>query len=493
MSRGAPLVALLLSALTVAAMAEPAPIVVGSKTFTESYLLAEIMARTLEARGFEVTRQFGFGGTLVCYEALRRGEIDVYPEYTGTISQVILRGESPVDLDDMRRRLDADGVDILTPFGFDNSYALAVTADTASRAGLRRISDLGTHPDLRFGLSHEFRDRPDGWPGLRRAYGLETRPLGIEHGLAYQALVEGKIDVTDAYTTDGDLERYGLVVLEDDLGFFPDYRAVPLVAVAVPANAKVVLRTLGGKIDAGTMRSLNAAVVVAGRSFASVAEEFLDVGDADAVSGLVWQRLARNTLTHLKLTGIALLLACSFGIAAAVAVHRSDRLARPLLYFAGLMQTIPSIALLALMIPLLGVGQLPAVVALFLYSLLPIVRNTVTGLRTVDPLLRRVAEAMGLTRHQQMRHVYVPLALPHIFAGVRTAAVISIGTATLAAFIGAGGLGEPIVTGLALNDTGLILQGAVPAAALAILTELGFELLERRLIPRHLTAGRLPE
>ncbi|MGH8495298.1 MAG: glycine betaine ABC transporter substrate-binding protein [Gammaproteobacteria bacterium] len=492
MSRRAPLTVLLLSAWTITTAAEPAPIVVGSKTFTESYLLAEIMARTLESHGFEVTRQFGFGGTLVCYEALRSGEIHVYPEYTGTISQVILHGADPGDLDELRRGLHADSIDVLAPLGFDNSYALAVTAETASRDALRTISDLRSHPDLGFGLSHEFRNRPDGWPGLRRAYGLETRPLGIEHGLAYQALAEGKIDVTDAYTTDGDLERYGLVVLEDDLGFFPDYRAVPLVASTMPEDAKQALRSLGGRIDVGTMRSLNAAVVVEGRSFASVAKDFLDVGGADAASGMVWQRLARNTLTHLKLTGIALLLACVLGIVAAVAVHRSDRLARPLLYFVGLMQTIPSIALLALMIPLLGVGQLPAVVALFLYSLLPIVRNTVTGLRTVDPLLRRVAEAMGLTRRQQMRHVYLPLAMPHILAGIRTAAVISIGTATLAAFIGAGGLGEPIVTGLALNDSGLILQGAVPAAALAILTELGFELLERRLIPPHLAAGRLP-
>jgi osmoprotectant transport system permease protein len=162
------------------------------------------------------------------------------------------------------------------------------------------------------------------------------------------------------------------------------------------------------------------------------------------------------------------------------------------LYVAGLLQTVPSIALLALMIPLFGIGFLPAIVALFLYSILPILRNTITALLTIDPLLRRVAEAIGLTNRQQLRYVLLPLALPNILAGIKTAAVISIGTATLAAFIGAGGLGEPIVTGLALNDTELILQGAIPAAILAIVVELMFEVLERVLVKPHMLTGNLP-
>ena len=207
----------------------------------------------------------------------------------------------------------------------------------------------------------------------------------------------------------------------------------------------------------------------------------------------MWRSLARNTSRHLQLTGLALLFAALVGVLTGVLVHLSRPASRVVLYLAGLLQTIPSIALLALMIPLLGVGFTPAVVALFLYSLLPILRSTIIALVTIDPLLRRVADAMGLTRAQQFRHVLFPLALPHVLAGLKTAAVISIGTATLAAFIGAGGLGEPIVTGLALNDTRLILQGAIPAAILALLTEFFFELVERRLIPAHMISGRLPE
>jgi osmoprotectant transport system permease protein len=170
----------------------------------------------------------------------------------------------------------------------------------------------------------------------------------------------------------------------------------------------------------------------------------------------------------------------------ALLLSRHDRLARGLLYVTGLVQTIPALALLALLIPLVGLGELPAILALFLYSLLPIVRNTLSGLFSVDPLLRQVATGMGMTDWQRIWHIELPLAMPTLLAGIKTAAIISIGTATLAAFVGAGGLGEPIITGLNLNDNSLILEGAVPAALLAIMAELIFEVIERRLVPAHL-------
>jgi osmoprotectant transport system permease protein len=486
--------ALLTCLLLLAAPLAPAsskPIVIGSKTFTESYVLGEIMAQLLEAHGFDVRRQFGFGGTLVCFEALKTGAIDVYPEYTGTISETILKQPAASGSKRFRSQLADLGLQALRGFGFDNTYALAVTSQTAKRLDLSSISDLAREPQLRVGLSHEFLQRPDGWPGLRAAYHLPQKSFGIDHGLAYRALLEHRLDVTDAYSTDGDILRYGLVVLKDDRGFFPDYHAVPLVRQDLPPGAKRVLNRLAGRIDDAKMRKLNAEVSVAGKSFADVAAGFLRDEDlvtapqASRFSGIAASML-HNTLVHLKLTGIALLAACVIGISLALAVYRSKPVSTAVLYLAGLLQTIPSIALLALMIPLAGVGQTPAVIALFLYSLLPIVRNGVTALLTIDPLLKRVAAGLGLTQLEQLRHVYLPLALPHMLSGLRIAAVISIGTATLAAFIGAGGLGDPIVTGLALNDTGLILQGAIPAAVLAIVTELAFELLERKCVPRHL-------
>jgi osmoprotectant transport system permease protein len=466
------------------------PIVVGSKNFTEGYLLAEIIAQTLEESGFEVERRFGFGGTKIAYEALRAGEIDIYPEYTGTIREVLLQEDRELPEAALSAALGKAGLQMLPSLGFNNTYALAVSPGIAAMHGLEKISDLAATPDLRAAFSHEFLNRPDGWPGLKAAYRLALMPTGIEHGLAYQAIDDRAIDLTDTYSTDGELQRYRLRLLEDDREFFPRYLAVPLARAALHPAAVSALASLADTLDDAAMRRLNAAVVVDRLPIPEVAAGFLDVlqgrpsgasNGTDLIGSLV-----RNTSRHLTLTAAALLLAGLVGTGLAVAVHQSPRWSGAVLYAAGLLQTIPSIALLALMIPLLGVGVVPAVTALFLYSLLPILRNTITALTTTDPVCREVAQAIGLSRGQQLRYVLLPLAAPHILAGVRTAAVISIGTATLAAFIGAGGLGEPIVTGLALNDTTLILQGAIPAALLAILTELAFSGLERTLIPAHL-------
>lgn len=479
---------LLLSPLSAAAER----IVVGSKNFNEGYLLAEMAAQLLERAGFDVERRFGLGGTLVCYRALAAGEIDVYIEYTGTLSQAILNLPVGTQLPELRDALVDDGIRVLAPLGFDNTYALAMTRERAQALGLERISDLAGAAGLKVVVSHEFLERADGWPGLSRAYGLDLPITGIEHGLAYQALEQGAIDVTDAYSTDGEIERYDLVLLEDDRNFFPEYLAVPLARSGLPAKAIAALQRLGGLLDDDTMQRLNAAVVFEQRSFAEVAGGFLAERGLLTAAGqdrAFWAGLWRNTVRHLQLTAVALAASVVAAVALALVVFRHRLLARAVIYFCGLLQTIPSIALLALMIPLFGIGVLPGIVALFLYSLLPTLRNSVAALTTVDPTLLRVAEAMGMTRLQQLRYVYVPLSLPSMLAGIRTAAVISIGTATLAAFIGAGGLGDPIVTGLALNDTGLILQGAVPAAVLAVLTELAFEALERVVLPGHLRSA----
>ena len=453
------------------------------------------MAQLLELEGFEVERKFGLGGTLVCYEALVNSEIDIYAEYTGTLSQVILKtNDLTPQVAELNRLVEARELRVLESFGFNNTYAMAVKKTFADELGVSLVSQLTDHRDLKMAFSLEFLNREDGWPGLAKTYGFSGTPTGIEHGLAYQAIDEGKIDITDAYSTDGDLERYGLTVLEDDLGYFPQYFAVPFVRAALPNEALAVISRLEGIIDDERMRELNGRTVVDGKSFAEVASRFIveeGLGET-RIQADVASSILSNTITHLKLTFIALALGCLLGLPLGIVVFRSKVAARITVYVAGLLQTIPSIALLALMIPLFGIGEVPAIVALFLYSILPILRNTITALVTIDPLLKRVAEAIGLTRFQQLRHVLLPMALPTILAGIKTAAIISIGTATLAAFIGAGGLGEPIVTGLALNDTNLILQGALPAACLAICVELLFEILERLLVKPHLLQGQLP-
>jgi len=465
------------------------PLRIGSKTFSESYILGEVAAQLLENSGFTVERKLGLGGTLVAYEALKLGAIDIYPEYTGTLTQAIL-GKPGLDAAQLVAALRAEKLELQVFLGFDNSYAIAVSGPVARASGLRFISDLGEHPGLRTAFSHEFLSREDGWPALRQAYQLGLQPTGIEHALAYAAIEAGQLDITDAYTTDGELGVRDLLLLQDNRNFFPDYSAVLLARSDLPPEAAQALARLNSLIDRDTMQSLNNAVASKGMSPAAAASTFLrEQGLISAPAHVARTRSERvlgYTLTHLKLTGIALLLACALAIPVALLLSRFNRAARALLYVSGLIQTIPALALLALLIPLVGLGEAPAIIALFLYSLLPIIRNTLIGLFSVDPLLSQVARGMGLTDLQRLWHIELPLAMPTLLAGIKTAAIVSIGTATLAAFVGAGGLGEPIITGLNLNENRLILGGALPAAALAIAAELIFEWIERAVVPSHL-------
>lgn len=479
----------------VAGAAHAEPVVIGSKTFAESYILAEAAAQLLESNGFEVQRRFGLNGTQIAFGALANGEIDFYPEYTGTITEVILARPQLRQLEDIREALAPGGYELLDPLGFNNSYAIAASSASSARFGLEKVSDLVDAPPLRIAFPHEFLNRQDGWPGLMAHYGIGRPADGIEHSLAYEAINSDKVDVIAVYTTDGQIAQSDLVILDDDLGFFPVYLAAYLTRQDVDPAAKRTLQTLSGRISDRRMRELNLEVLNPAVSYAEIASAFLRseglIAPGEAGPS-AFDNLLRNTQRHLKLTSIALALAIVTGVGIASAVYGSPRLAPAFLYFTGLLQTVPSIALLALLIPLVGVGQVPAIIALFLYSLLPIARSTITAMLAIPPGYRQVAAAMAMTRRQELRFVLMPLAMPHVIAGIRTAAVISIGTATLAAFIGAGGLGDPIVTGLALNDTNLILQGAVPAAGLAILTELLFSAFERGLVVPHMRSSARP-
>jgi osmoprotectant transport system permease protein len=206
-----------------------------------------------------------------------------------------------------------------------------------------------------------------------------------------------------------------------------------------------------------------------------------------------WRRLGRRTLEHLVLVAVSLAGAIFVGVPLGIIAWRRRRLGQLILGATGLLQTIPSLALLVFMIPLFGIGTVPALVALLVYSLLPIVRNTVAGLEGIAPPLRESAEALGLGAGERLRLVELPLAMPSILAGIQTAAVIDVGTATLGALIGAGGYGQPILTGIRLDDTRLILEGAVPAALLALAVQALFELIEPLVVSRGLRLRRRPD
>jgi osmoprotectant transport system permease protein len=222
-------------ALAGASWAQEPVLHVGSKRFTESYILGEILRETAVRAGEKAEHRAGLGNTGILVSALKAGSIDVYPEYTGTIAREILKLEGNPSIGELDRRLAPAGFGVGVPLGFNNTYALAMRADQATKLGIRTLSDLARHPALRLGLSQEFIGRADGWPGLKRAYGLpHPTPSGLDHGLAYEAIAAGRIDVMDIYSTDAKIERFGLRVLEDDRGFFPKYDAVLLYRRDLP-------------------------------------------------------------------------------------------------------------------------------------------------------------------------------------------------------------------------------------------------------------------
>ena len=490
---------------------EERPIIVASKPFGESYLLAEIFSQLLERSGRTVDRRPGLGATEIAFGALRAGSIDVYPEYTGTGLLAILKrepvgGPREVFVQVARDFSERWGVRWLPPLGFENTYAIAVRRETAERYGLRTLTDLArVAPRLSGGFSPDFIGRPDGLPGLAGAYGLrlaETRSL--LQSVKYRALADGRVDVIDGYSTDGLISRYGLVVLRDDRGFFPPYEAAALVGKRLAGDAAAVatLGSLSGRLSEEAMRRWNERVEVGGEPVGAVARAALEeLGLAEggssgsivapnagqrSLAGYFWSErdlLLRLTLRHLLLVGLALAAAILIAVPLGLVLERLPRLAEPVIRGTGLLQTVPSIALLAFMIPLLGIGVVPALVALLLYSIYPIVRNTYTGVRDAAPDAVQAAHALGMTPRQILRHVRLPIATPVIMAGIRTAAVIGVGTATLAAFIGAGGLGDPIVSGLALSDERMILLGAIPAAFLALAVDFLLARVERRVAP----------
>jgi osmoprotectant transport system permease protein len=501
------------------ARAEP-ELRIGSKRFTESYVLAEIAVAAVKTTGGSAVHEQGLGGTAVAFRALEQGSIDAYPEYTGTLAEAILHAPGQDDLPSLRLALAARGIGVTAPLGFDDAYGVAVETKLAAARHLETLSDLARTPDLRLGFSPEFLGRSDGFPGLAARYGFSTaHATQIDHGLAYDALTHGVIDATDVYSTDAAVGRYGLRVLRDDLGFFPSYKAVFLYRKESARRSPLAMQALfalEGSIDASTMVALNARAEVNRETFPSIGEDFvrariaplLAPGDAPPsalgaassrgssvrrqglLAGIVSTVVAEGP-RHVSLVAVSLACAIAFGVPLGILARRARRLGAVLLGATSVVQTVPSLALLCFFIPLLGTGRLPALAALFLYSLLPIARNTVAGLETIPPLLRESAAALGLGAGARLFRVDLPLASPTILAGIRTSAIISVGTATLAAFIGAGGFGAPISTGLNLNDDTLILEGAIPAALLALVVEALFVLLGRLLVPRGLASSAI--
>lgn len=277
---------LLVSAgLAGSAFAEHPTIRIGSKSFTEQWIVGELLAQLLEANGYKVDRKLGLGGTKVVHEALVNNQIDLYAEYTGTGLVTILR--EPVMTDpqavyDKVKRLYQKRWNLvwLQPIGFNNTYALSMRRDAAERLRVTTISDLArVAAHLVLGATHEFLNRDDGYPGLKRVYGLEfKRTVSLDPGLMYQAVAHGQVDVISAFATDGRIRAFQLVNLDDDKQFFPPYFIAPVIRGDLLAkHPKIgnVLNRLAGRIDNATMQALNYEVDGKGREPRDVAAAFL--------------------------------------------------------------------------------------------------------------------------------------------------------------------------------------------------------------------------
>lgn len=481
---------------------DPPPVHIGSKAFTESVILAEIVAHLAENAGLETEHVEGLGGTRILWEALLAGQIDVYPEYTGTLSEEIFAGQGISGVAALRAKLAESGLDMTDPLGFNNTYVIGMKEELARELRIRSISDLRDHSDLKLRFSNEFMKRADGWGALAQRYQLPHQDVrGLEHALAYEALDKGVIQVTDLYATDAKIRKLRLRRLDDDLGHFPRYYAVFVYRAELEQRSPalvVALHSLEAVIDETAMMNMNARVELDGHGESGVAADFL--AETRGIESRVRDQsithdIARHTAEHLNMVAVSLAAAMLVAIPLGIIAARKAELAQPILGVVGIIQTIPAIALLVLLIRPVSyfsdeLGYPQAVVALFLYSLLPIVRNTHAGLRGVSPQLQESAVALGLPGWVRLWRIELPLASRMILAGVKTAAVINVGFATLGGFIGAGGYGEPIFTGIRLNDYGVIMQGAVPAAVLALLVQGLFELIDRMVVPKGLRLKR---
>lgn len=472
------------------------PIKISSKNFTESYILAELISKQIKDNFPQHTIELnpGMGGTGLLFEALKKGDIDLYPEYTGTIAEAILKNPDLKTINGINKALLHLGLTASKPLGFNNTYAFAVKKETAKKYSLDSISDLNNFPELRFGFSYEFLERSDGYYALADRYKLtHTNVHGMQHSLAYEAIASNSVDLIDVYSTDAKIEKMDFKILKDDLNFFPVYNAVILANIKFVKKYPSIwknLQSLENKIDETKIIKLNALVELEKYSFKDAALSFFKIEtDQNNKKLIKYNLIWIKTKEHLILVFISLLFSILIGVPLGYFATCSPWLRQSIFAISGIVQTIPSLALLCFFVPFLGIGTTTALTALVLYGLLPIVRNTCTGIESIDNKLIETSQILGLNRKQSLFWVELPLAMPTILSGIKTSAVINVGTATLAAFIGCGGLGSFIVTGLALNDMTVILHGAIPSAVLALILQGMFDILDRFMISKGIRGG----
>lgn len=462
---------------------------IGGKVFTEQNILVDLLKIYLEDKGYKIQTQKNLGGTFVAYEALKNGNLDMYVEYSGTSYHSIFKQKDILSEKETHQWLKTafarEKIYLFKGLGFSNSYALLVP-DSSKHKTIKDLID--NSKNLSIGFEHEFLTRPDGYDNLLEAYGLKfknTKTMNV--GLMYEALKTQQLNVGVGYTTDGRNKAYNLKVLEDNLNYFPKYKAEIIARQDVlnsHENLQSELMALTGQINHEDMTQMNYEVDALKKSSNLVARNFLyeknliSFSSSKVSKGFLGLksheiRLVKNKLLeHIRICLIALAVSLVLGFSLGTLAFEYKPLKSIVFTFVNLMQTIPSLALFGFLIPFMGIGFYPAMAALVLYSILPLVHNVYIGLSEVDQDIIESCQAIGMSRKQILTQVRIPMAMPTLGAGLRTCTVIIIGTATVAAFIGAGGLGELIFQGISSLNHRMILLGAVPAALLALLADI---------------------
>lgn len=487
-------------------------LVIGSKIFTENILLAEMLALLLEEKyGFKIVRKFNMGGTRLVFDSLKEGYIDIYPEYTGTGYTMLLKMSGETSPEEIYKIVQTEFLERFQlvwslPLGFENTYTLAVRKSDPRFQQIVSISQLsGQSEKFRLAMDHEFAERQDGFQNFSEKYRMnfvKHNLFTMNSALMYSALDNKEVDMIIAYSTDGRIKAFNLKVFADDKSFFPSYSAAYLTRESVFKlwpEVPMAFKDIEGHIDEKEMIALNNQVDQLKYELSQTARNFLiekkvlnkqiqTLNSSNLIDYYLSQKsyFFKIFVEHLVLIFVSLFFALCFSIPMGVWAFYNSKVEKIVFSIVNTLQTVPSMALLGLLIPFLGIGFTPAVFALFIYSLLPLIRNTFEGIKNVDGSYVEASAGIGLTSWQILKFVQIPLALPVILAGVRTATVILVGTATLAAFIGAGGLGDPIFRGIATLDSRLIFLGAIPACFLAIVLDKSLAFLENLVISEGL-------
>lgn len=463
---------------------------IGCKSFIESVIIAQLLHIQFLKNGVEVGSVKPLGGTSFVWQALKNDEIQIYPDYTGTLKKEIFSHLNINSNKELHSVLEDNKIFISSSLGFKNGYGIGMKREIANRLGIESISDLKKYPYLRVRVSHEFLVRKDGLKSLMEFYGLYFSDISaMDHTLAYDALNKQDADITEVYLTEGEIAKFDIKILKDDQHFFPNYEAVLVYNESLKNNCPQCIEAIEkmqGSISQKQMIGMNKKAL-AGMSEQQIAQQFLHYSDADNnLSNKRIKRIINHGCEHLFLVLVSMLFASVVGVYLGILSYRIKKVSRFILVVVSILQTIPSLALLVFMIPFFGIGTKPALVALFLYALLPIVRSTLTGFMSIDKAVIESAKVIGLSSLERLFKVEIPIASRHILSGIKTATVITIGTATLGALIGAGGYGNPILTGIRMYDMAQILEGAIPAALLAIVCQGLFVMLDILFIPKGL-------